>query len=513
MIMVHELPFNFVEYDLFNLLMKEANPAFNKISRASTRQDCISSYEIGRKRIQKLLNSVNRVSVTTDMWTSNQNIHYMVVTCHFVDSDFKLNKCILSFVDVPPPYSGIGIYDCLFKCLKEWNIEAKVATLTVDNAKTNDVVAKKLRENLNLQGKLAIGGKLFHVRCCAHILNLLVQDGLSEIGKIIHNVRESVKHVGASPGRLHVFSELSKQLLVSRKHLILDVSTRWNATYAMLSTALEFKEVFVNYADRETSYTTLPSEEDWEKVEEVCSFLELFNEATKIISGSEYPTSNLFLSELYGIKEELDEVFLDASDCMKDMATEMKKKFDKYWGSYNLLISIGAVLDPRYKMKLIDFSFKAIYPADEVAIQKKIVRDTLDELYDEYVVAHRAGSVVSNANIGSQSGVSKRGLSSTFKPGKRVKNGTAKYDQHIRSEDTTISEKSEIDTYLEEGVYIGEPESAFSAGGRVIDPHRSSLGTNMVDKLICGADWYRHYYGLQKKKTKEQVDFVTIELT
>ncbi|GJW06696.1 zinc finger BED domain-containing protein RICESLEEPER 2-like protein, partial [Tanacetum coccineum] len=550
MLMVHELPFNFVEYDLFTLLMKEANPKFNKISRASARQDCISSYKIERKRIQKLLNSVNRVSITTDMWTLNQNIHYMVVTCHFVDYDFKLNKCILSFVDVPPPYYGIGIYDCLFKCLKEWNFKMKVATLTVYNAKTNDVVAKKLRENLNLQGKLAIGGKLFHVRCCAHILNLLVQDGLSEIGNIIHNVRESVKHVGASPGRLHVFSELSKQLLVSNKHLIVDVSTRWNATYAMLSTALEFKEVFVNYADREPTYTTLPSEEDWEKVKEVCSFLELFNEAPNIISGSEYPTSNLFLSELYGIKEELDEVFLDASGCMKDMATEMKKKFDKYWGRTNLLISIGYVLDPRYKMELIDFSFKAIYSADEVIIQKKIVRDTLDELYVEYVDAHRARNVVSNVNLESQSGVSKRSLSSTSKSGKRIKTGTTKFDQHIRSEGTTISVKSEIDTYLEEGVYIGEPgvyfdalgwwkeksskykilskmaaeilaiplttvasESAFSAGGRVIDPHRSSLGTNIVDMLICGADWYRHYYGLQKKKTKEQIDFINIELT
>ena len=45
-------------------------------------------------------------------------------------------------------------------------------------------------------------------------------------------------------------------------------------------------------------------------------------------------------------------------------------------------------------------------------------------------------------------------------------------------------------------------ESAFSAGGRVIDPHRSSLVTKIVDMLICGADWYRHYYGLQKKKAK-----------
>ena len=78
MIMVHELPFNFVEYELFNVLMKESNPGFNKISRASIRQDCVSSYDIGKKRIRKMLSVVNRVSITTDMWTSVQNIHYMV---------------------------------------------------------------------------------------------------------------------------------------------------------------------------------------------------------------------------------------------------------------------------------------------------------------------------------------------------------------------------------------------------------------------------------------------------
>ncbi|KAK9046294.1 hypothetical protein V6N11_052186 [Hibiscus sabdariffa] len=87
-------------------------------------------------------------------------------------------------------------------------------------------------------------------------------DGHGEIEGMIHNVRESVKHVNASPSRLHIFSELAKQLSMPKKHLILDVTTRWNATYAMLSTALEFKEVFLNYADRKSTYTTLPSEED-----------------------------------------------------------------------------------------------------------------------------------------------------------------------------------------------------------------------------------------------------------
>ncbi|XP_039036578.1 zinc finger BED domain-containing protein RICESLEEPER 2-like [Hibiscus syriacus] len=512
MTMVHELPFNFVEYGLFNVVMKEANPGFNKISRASVKQDCISSYEIEKKRVQKLLDSVKRVSITTDMWTSNQNIHYM--------------------------------------CLKEWNIETKVVTLTVDNAKTNDVVARKLMENLNLQKKLDVGGKLFHVRCCAHILNLLVQDGLGEIEEIIHNVRESVKHVNASPGRLHIFSELAKQLSMPKKHLILDVSTRWNATYA---TALEFKEVLLNYADRESTYTTLLSEEDWKKVEEVCSFLALFNEATKIISGSEYPTSNLFLSELFGIKQALDAVVLGGSDYMVAMAMKMKKKFDKYWGTCNLLISIGVILDPRYKMKLLEFSFHTSYSNDEASREMQIVRCILYELYQEYVEAHKAANIVSSTD-GSQSvsigGTSKSSVSSLFSQfGKGIKTDTAKYDQHIRSVDTFTFVKSELDTYLEEGVLIGESgvyfdalgwwkennlkfnilskmaadilaipvttvasESAFSAGGRVIDPHRSSLGTKMVDMLVCGADWYRQYYGLEKNKNKQNEDIIRVEL-
>jgi hypothetical protein len=32
-------------------------------------------------------------------------------------------------------------------------------------------------------------------------------------------------------------------------------------------------------------------------------------------------------------------------------------------------------------------------------------------------------------------------------------------------------------------------ESAFSAGGRVVDPYRSSLDPDMVEALICTKDW------------------------
>ena len=49
MLMVHELPFTLFKYDLFNVVMKEANPLFNKIYHASIREECISSYGIAKK--------------------------------------------------------------------------------------------------------------------------------------------------------------------------------------------------------------------------------------------------------------------------------------------------------------------------------------------------------------------------------------------------------------------------------------------------------------------------------
>jgi hypothetical protein len=53
--------------------------------------------------------------------------------------------------------------------------------ITVDNTSNNDRAAAILKLNLQGRGKLHFDGLFFHVRCCAHILNLVVQDGLSTI--------------------------------------------------------------------------------------------------------------------------------------------------------------------------------------------------------------------------------------------------------------------------------------------------------------------------------------------
>ncbi|CAH9090212.1 unnamed protein product [Cuscuta europaea] len=368
-------------------MMKVANPFYQRISRVSLRNDCIKIYEYEKKKVKSMLSNVSKISLTTDLWKSkNQKIGYMVVTGHFLDAEWKLNKWVLNFVHILPPHSGDNISDALYKCLKDWGIENKIYTISVDNASANDTAndtaIKNLREIFAMKKYLICGGKLFHVRRCAHILNLIFQDGLSRIKSVIQDIRDSVSFLNQSEARVNTFCEVVQQLQVSGSKLILDCKTRWNSTYDMLHCAYMFKDVFLIYQRKEPSYTSCPSKEGWEKVEKILDILVVFSNLTNIISGSEYPTSNLFLVGVCKIKQSLDNRGSDESAFMKDMVDQMKKKFDKYWGECNLLMSIAAVLDPRVKMRALDFCFPKIYRESEVDLNIEKVKRALLELYN-----------------------------------------------------------------------------------------------------------------------------------
>ena len=94
---------------------------------------------------------------------------------------------------------------------------------------------------------MLVGGRLFHVRCCAHITNLLVQSRLAEIKDIIDDIRQGIKYIVAAESRMNIFREIAKRLDLPCKKLILNVPTHWNNTYMMLNIAIQFRDVFPRY--------------------------------------------------------------------------------------------------------------------------------------------------------------------------------------------------------------------------------------------------------------------------
>nr|KYP65257.1 Putative AC transposase [Cajanus cajan] len=83
------------------------------------------------------------------------------------------------------------------------------------------------------------------MRCCAHILNLIVKDGFKENIDVVVRIRAAIKYVRSSPSRLSKFKACVEQQNIEFKGLVcLDVETRWNSTYLMLEAALKHQKAF-----------------------------------------------------------------------------------------------------------------------------------------------------------------------------------------------------------------------------------------------------------------------------
>ncbi|KAG6533523.1 hypothetical protein ZIOFF_007398 [Zingiber officinale] len=253
-----EMPFRVVEGARFVEMMKEAQPRFkipNKKKIASLVWDL---YALEMAKIKSVIGD-QRVSITIDTWISIQNINYMVITAQFLDNDWKLHKRIINFTKITS-HKGDAIGKVLETCLSDWEID-KVFTITVDNASTNDKAMEYMGKRLKEMGTLLFDGKYLHLRCCCHIINLIVKSGLKFPNESVESIRNCVKYIHSSGARLDQFRECAILLKMDKMSTVpMDVPTRWNSTYiynAFCRWFREEKESGASYGKRLEEGTSL----------------------------------------------------------------------------------------------------------------------------------------------------------------------------------------------------------------------------------------------------------------
>ncbi|KAL1223788.1 Zinc finger BED domain-containing protein RICESLEEPER 2 [Cardamine amara subsp. amara] len=271
MIIMDELPFRFVEHRGFRRFMSVAQPRFDIPCHQTVARDCLQLYEDERGKLRKFFrNYKGSISLTTDCWTSIQNLSYMCLTAHYIDEKWGLHKRIINFCIVDN-HAGETVGKMVEKCCIFWGIR-KVFTITVDNASSNDLALRYLKKKLTSWGTTILGGEFLHMRCGAHILGLIVKDGLKEAHGSILRIRSAVMYVRSSPSRLKRFKEcLEIQKVESKAGLCLDVETRWNSTFMMLQAAVSLKKGFDMLELEDDKYVAeltriceaVPSESDW----------------------------------------------------------------------------------------------------------------------------------------------------------------------------------------------------------------------------------------------------------
>ncbi|GAU41295.1 hypothetical protein TSUD_374200 [Trifolium subterraneum] len=287
MFITMEVPFRKVEHESFHKFMRLVSPKFEMISRFTLLRDILKLWDAERIKLKAFLaQHCRRVCLTTDMWTSCQRISYMCVTAHFIDNNWNLHKKILSFCQVTS-HTGEAICATLDKCLNSWGLN-RLLCLTVDNASANDVGVDRLRRRLLFRGHLVMNRKYLHMRCCAHVLNLVVKDGLKDIDDSVSRIRHAVWYVRSSGLRLDAFKSYIDESLEYKGLVCLDVETRWNSTYLMLVAALKHKTTFDELSFEDKKYVNemvkkgkgVPTQGDREHIRLILPFLKLFYDAT-----------------------------------------------------------------------------------------------------------------------------------------------------------------------------------------------------------------------------------------
>ncbi|XP_073526241.1 uncharacterized protein, partial [Phyllobates terribilis] len=529
LIIGEELPFSFVQKFLFRDLFASACPIFKVPSRSTITRDAYKMYADEREKLILFFKeNSQRICLTTDTWTSIQNVNYMALTAHFIDNQWNLQKRILNFCTISG-HKGVEIARDIEDCLRSWDLSDKIFTLTVDNAKANDIACTRLKEMLIGNGNCINSGKNLHIRCCAHIANLIVKDGLKEQIDFIDKVRNVIKFVRSSPMRLRMFKEEALKLKIdSNCSLVSDVPTRWNYTYVMLDVALKYKQVFPRIdtpIDDDGNSIGHITAEEWAKVEVIVDFLKEFYDFTNSVSGSDCVLINKVYLYIGGIVKILNEKAQSVDGICSSMALRMKTKCDKYWDGIeklNVFIFIGMLLDPSCKFNMLKSTVESIYGEKrgfELALQ---VKGTAAEIFDEYklIYAPSSSSSSSSSNAGSSNLrarpelIGGKSALNTFY--KEVMNRSMKMSQS-----TSSVYGSELDKFLgEEECYECDvltwwrqdghrfpilarmahdvfaipistvpSESAFSAGGRTVDKFRSKLDPTMVQALLCTQDW------------------------
>ncbi|XP_038682448.1 zinc finger BED domain-containing protein RICESLEEPER 1-like [Tripterygium wilfordii] len=522
MIILHGYPLAMVEDVGFRVFVKNLQPSFELVSLNRVEADCMEIFAKEKQKVYEVLDKLpGKISIAADVWAALDNAEYLCLTAYYTDDTWHLRKKILSFIMIDPSQTEDSHAEVVMTCLMDWDIDRKLFSMTFDNGLTNDGIVNRIRDRLSLNRFLYCNGQLFDVRCVSNVLNLMVHDALEALFEVTQKIRESIRCVQSSQATLAKFNEIAKHAGVSsEKCLCLDNSLQWNSTYMMLETALEYRGAFSLLREQDPGFMMFPSDLEWERTRSVTSYLKQFVEVTNVFTRSKYPTANIYFSEVCEFHLQLIEWCKNADDFLSSLATKMRIKFDEYWGKCSTGLAVAAMLDPRFKMKLLEYYYTQLH-GNSAAELIDDVAECIKALYNEHSIGSPLASL--DQGLAWEMNGSAGGLPSSVKDSRDRLMG---FDKYLHETSKGQGTKSDLDKYLEEPLFprvvdfnilnwwkvhtprypilsmmarniLGVPmskapfECAFSTRGRVLDREWSSLSSTTVQALMCSQDWIR----------------------
>ncbi|XP_061991919.1 zinc finger BED domain-containing protein RICESLEEPER 2-like [Rosa rugosa] len=506
-----DFPPQMVEDRPFRGFLESLNPQF-KLSFNRVGSECMQVYKERKAETKKfLVNFDGRISLSMDIlrhesgrWDTFRCDDYLCLSAHFIDENWKLKKWVLSFrslwgSDESDDYIPEGDDWGIFKLLQDWGIQNKISTLTRNNEDCDDSLAEFVKSHIQ-DKNLQLNGQLFRVHCCGDMIKTMVEDAFEMIKDIIYKVRQLYSFGRSLP--------------------------LWYLTTHHLKGALQLWSMGEFSSQDVINDYDVPPPEEWKKVEGVCLIADKMYEVSNALFETKHLTCNVYLYHLDELREILIQSSTDSDEFVATLAKDMLKKFDKYWDDMFLLLAISAALDPRFKMKYIDFVCSKV-KGMEGSSQAAAVLVSMNKLFDEYVIRFPEKEnfiCESSSDSDSDSGSDSEGECPTAGCANHTFSVVKNYEQFLQLSDQP-AKKSDLHFYLEQPVlpwsqdfdaltwwstagarypilsrmardFLAIPVSvassyeAFYTEARPADEHVVCLKPELMNALVCSRSWY-----------------------
>ena len=150
LIVDQHLSFQIVESEAFLALVHFLN---QRATIHVPKADCMiahvmNKYVEAKIKITKLLSSVNKISLTCDVWTPPNSKSILGVTGHWLTNDWVMKDILLDAIEIKGSHSGENIGKHLYQAIEKYAIRDKNFCITTDNATNNTTMALYLEQFL-----------------------------------------------------------------------------------------------------------------------------------------------------------------------------------------------------------------------------------------------------------------------------------------------------------------------------------------------------------------------------
>lgn len=343
----------------FRALSNHLNPQFRG-SVADIGRYCLETYDEVKAKIKQVLSNLEgQMSLSIDILRYEKRYYYvqdyLCLSAHFIDSNWKMKKWILRFrrddlKELP--------HEFLLNAVKEWEIEGKVSAITMLNDHLFDETFELVQDHIIGNRELKLNGRMYRVYCAGDMVSRMVQGAYKPISKTIDIVSELYPFWKSQP--------------------------LWYLTSFKLKDASELESKGEYSSDFVLDNYRVPSADEWEKVRSICELVDSIYKVTEVLFQAKYPTANIYLYHLRELREILLEKSTSSDVFIQGVAKKMLKKFDKYWKKMYLVLAVAMVMDPRFKMKYLEFTSSEFDDSDGIPGFTTVL-EAIRGLFNDYV--------------------------------------------------------------------------------------------------------------------------------